>query len=75
MEPAAAAHRHQSFRSNGLRAAAGIAVVATLLVAVGVIPLPDTDAILEDAWSLGLPRGRGIRLPRDGRLHRAARPG
>lgn len=49
MESAAAAHSHQSFRSNALRTAAGLAVVATLLVAVGVIPLPETDAILEDA--------------------------
>jgi membrane protein DedA with SNARE-associated domain/diacylglycerol kinase family enzyme len=49
MESAAAAHRSRPLRRHGLRAAAGLAVVATLLVAVGVIPLPNTDTVLEDA--------------------------
>ena len=46
---AAAAHRPKPFSRIGLRAAAALAAVATLLVATGVIPLPNADSILEDA--------------------------
>jgi membrane-associated protein len=50
MEPAAAAaHRPQSLRTRGVWAAAAVAGVGALLVAVGVIPLPNFDRTLEDA--------------------------
>jgi membrane-associated protein len=49
MEPAAAAHHNQSLPRNGVRLAAGLAALAALLVAIGVIPLPNLDGTLEDA--------------------------
>jgi membrane-associated protein len=45
----AAAHRQQPLRSHAVRLAALGAAAATLLVAAGVIPLPDFDGVLEDA--------------------------
>jgi membrane-associated protein len=49
MEPAAAVHRQQPLRSYAVRLAALLAAAATLLVAIGVIPLPNLDGTLEDA--------------------------
>jgi membrane protein DedA with SNARE-associated domain/diacylglycerol kinase family enzyme len=49
MEAAAAAHRVQRLNRPALLAAGVLAAAAALLVAVGVVPLPDVDGPLEDA--------------------------
>jgi membrane-associated protein len=49
MEPAAAAHRSPALRTNRVRAAAALAALGALLVAAGVVPLPNFDSTLEDA--------------------------
>src|SRR5215211_5734564 len=45
----ATAHRPRPLRSHGAWAAAALAAAGTLLVVVGVIPLPDLEGPLEDA--------------------------
>jgi membrane protein DedA with SNARE-associated domain/diacylglycerol kinase family enzyme len=49
MEAAAAAHRTQAPNRPALWATGVLAAAAALLVAVGVVPLPDVDGPLEDA--------------------------
>src|SRR5215216_2536192 len=45
----ATAHRPRPLRSHGAWAAAALAAAGTLLIVVGVIPLPDLEGPLEDA--------------------------
>jgi membrane-associated protein len=45
----AAAHRSKQGHRRAAQAAGALAVVAALLVAVGVVPMPDLDGPLEDA--------------------------
>jgi membrane-associated protein len=46
---AAAAHRSKPFNRQVAWAAGTLATAATLLVAIGIVPLPDVDGTLEDA--------------------------